>query len=226
MVESVPSEKRAEWQTWVEHNIGGDGPTIQRATDAALASLLGGHSTDDAISAARSAARAGSSEAEAERHPVSDADHLRGVVSIFRERNELMGNQYGSVWSFRLDRWDSTGAPEPPVAVEMRGYSFSGSVGQGDWVEIPGREILSRWKPGEIFHAQLLKNITMNSTVTADPGLSSRIATGRGIGSPARAVVFLIVIALIATVVLYVIFFQSSGSPVPRQIPRLPSLRP
>ena len=67
------------------------------------------------------------------------------------------------MWNFRVDSSDAAGMPQPPVAVEMRGFEFKGSVGDGDWVEIKGE-----WKPGEVFSVRSLKNISQNARVAVD----------------------------------------------------------
>jgi hypothetical protein len=120
--------------------------------------------------------------------PVSDRNHLRGQVSLFRERNELMGNAYGAVWDFLVDTWEAGGAPGTKVPVEMRGRSFTGSIGDGDWVEIAGD-----WRSGETLRPARVRNLTMNSDVIATGG-GSPIARGASI--LAKTILVLVIIAV------------------------------
>jgi hypothetical protein len=196
MLGSVPPEKRAEWREWSEKNVEGGEASVERATDAALQTLMGGGTVDDAMEAARAAAGTPSAAAAERGHPVSDHDHLRGVVSIFRERSELMGRHYGLVWTFRVDSWDESGVHQPPVTVEMRGHRFTGSIGEGDWVEIPGH-----WQPGEVVHIQSLRNIGMNCPVAAvggHPG-TARAALD-AVANVVRAALFVAAVAFIGLI--------------------------
>ncbi|WP_214111410.1 hypothetical protein [Acrocarpospora catenulata] len=72
---------------------------------------------------------------------------IRGTVRGFQQRRETPAVQPKNmrleivVWSFRIDRHDDNGNRLTPVPVEMRGWSFSGAVSDGDEVEISsGRE--------------------------------------------------------------------------------------
>ena len=103
-----------------------------------------------------------------------------------------MGNQYGSVWDFRIDHWDSTGAPQQPVSVEMRGVTFHGSIGDGDWVEIPGR-----WKPGELLRARSVRNVSQNVIVSAE---GNQWRAEGCLGGLTRLVVVLVLIGIFVAV--------------------------
>jgi hypothetical protein len=50
---------------------------------------------------------------------------------------------------------DAQGAALPLAPVEMRGFSFEGSVDDGDWVEAPGV-----WRPGVTLHPRRVRNLT------------------------------------------------------------------
>jgi hypothetical protein len=194
------SAKRAEWHQWAEREFGANHAAVEAATEAVVDALVRGNSVPDAMAAARAAATSGASRAEVERpeHLTSDPSHLRGVVGSFRERSELMGTQYGSVWNFRVDHWDKNQKLEQPVSVEMRGISFAGSVGDGDWVEIAGD-----WKPGDILHTTSLRNISQNSTVVAHGGRGS--SNPRGILGQTATGCFLMIFAVIFVGALVVI---------------------
>src|SRR5205823_1771759 len=95
---SIPQGKREEWRTWAEKNIVGNPGAVGVATDAILDALVRGCTVEQAMDAGRTAARRGVADEPAKvEHPLSDLTHLRGQVSAFRERNELMGNQFGPV---------------------------------------------------------------------------------------------------------------------------------
>ncbi len=66
-----------------------------------------------------------------------------------------------TVWNFRIDRHDASGNRLAPVPVEMRGYSFSGSVSNGDEIRVKGR-----WKSGTL-HVEELDNLTTGAEVRA-----------------------------------------------------------
>src|SRR5205814_8658077 len=51
-----------------------------------------------------------------------------GIVSNLQQRQEMAGRTYFTVWSFRLERTDSTGRALTPIQVEMRGKRFRGAV--------------------------------------------------------------------------------------------------
>ena len=201
--QDVPAENRAEWREWAVREFGDDKRSVELATDVVLKSLNVGYSPEQSVAIARTMVRnnapkgsdAMNSNADskpAEPHLVSDAEHLRGRVSLFRARNELVGKQYGAVWNFRVDSWDPAGKPQPAVAVEMRGLQFSGSLGNGDWVEIPGD-----WKAGENMRVNQLRNITMNA-----PVVDTIEAPGRSKGGK-RLVAFILVLVLIVLLAMF-----------------------
>jgi hypothetical protein len=199
----VPAGKRAEWRSWAEQEFRGDERAIDAATDAVLGALIDGENVEEAMAVGRTAAASSALEGsdyatDSQRsHPVSDADHLRGRVASFRQRAELMGNRYGSVWDFRVDSWDAAGVPQAPVAVEMRGVVFTGSVGDGDWVEIA-----SRWKAGEVLGVRSLQNLSMNARVEVGED-GARKHPIRGLF---KAVFLLLVLALFVIVVNVLLF--------------------
>jgi hypothetical protein len=184
--QDVPAEKRAEWRAWAVREFGDDQRSVELATDFVLKSLIKGYSVEQSVAVARAAVLAEAPgtganlsideavKRAAAGHPVSDAEHLRGRVSLLRSRNELMGTRYGTVWNFRVDSWDSEGKSQPAVAVEMRGLQFNGSLGEGDWVEITGP-----WEAGKNFRVARLQNITMNAPVLVDDSGTNSGEDGR-----------------------------------------------
>lgn len=189
MQDAVPENKREKWRQWAQNEFGENEQAVQVATETVLNALLTGCSINEAMNIARTAAAGPSpnlratasateidSRTEAQQPPVSDSEHLRGCVSSFRQRNELMGQQFGTVWNFRVDSWDWEGRAQPAVGVEMRGFRFTGSVADGDWVEIKGH-----WKAGDVMPISSLRNISLNSIVAVD--VKSIVAVDGG-GSP------------------------------------------
>jgi hypothetical protein len=211
MTAAVPPSKRAEWRQWAQQAIDGDETAIEAATEAVLAALIAGYSVEDAMLAGRAAAAAPASPGVPASGgapgtaalPASDRTYLRGRVAAMRQRNELMGSQYGSVWNFRVEEsLDAQGRPQPPVAIEMRGLSISGSVADGDWIEIEGHD-----KPGKLRRVRRLRNISMNAPVVAEGGGAS--ASGKAIvragGVIVRAVLTVVVIVIATGIALSVI---------------------
>lgn len=199
--EAVPNDMRADWREWAASAIGGDAQSIDAATDAILAALIRGASVEEAVAVGHvaaadpTAAQNVKTQDQPLTHPVSDDQHLRGVVSSFRQRSELMGTQYGTVWDFRMDHWNAAGKPAPPVAVELRGFTFLGSIADGDWVEIVG----GAPRLGEILQRRTVFNLSMNSTVTVDGGdpkkdtrsVKSRAPAAPGLGRRVLAAVLI-----------------------------------
>ncbi len=87
---------------------------------------------------------------------------IAGEVRGFNERAEAAGDKLLTVWTFRLERYDKAGNRLPPVAVQMSGMRFSGSINEGEWVEIPGK-----FREGRVMHVQEVRNLTTNTIVKA-----------------------------------------------------------
>ena len=96
---------------------------------------------------------------------------LNGVVSGLQQRFEPTRAGQVVVWNFRLERHDAAGKPMPRVAVEMRGRRFSGSINNGDIVELDG----SPNRDGLVC-VWWVRNRTSNVRVTVDPGWPLRWA--------------------------------------------------
>jgi hypothetical protein len=212
--QDVPAEKRAEWRAWAVREFGKDDPnSVDVATDVVLKALIAGNSVEQAVATARAtvtahadstAGKSDGAESVDLKLPVSDAEHLRGRVSLFRARNELHGTQYGTVWNFRVDSWDREGKPQPAVAVEMRALQFTGSVAEGDWIEISGP-----WKAGAIMRVSRLQNLTMNAPVTS--GVSDGGSTGSrentGVIGIIGRIIFSILVVIIVVGILIIFSF-------------------
>jgi hypothetical protein len=87
---------------------------------------------------------------------------IAGEVRGFNERAEAVGDKLLTVWSFRLERYDKAGNRLPPVAVQMSGMRFSGSINEGEWVEVAGK-----WREGQVMRVQEVRNLTTNTVVKA-----------------------------------------------------------
>lgn len=89
---------------------------------------------------------------------------IRGMVEGLQVRMEPSQWQYPSVtiWDFRLERHDTEGNPMSRVQVEMRGWSFVGSINNGDWIEIK-----DEWQEGEIVRPHQVHNLSTSTMVTA-----------------------------------------------------------
>ncbi|MFK3669874.1 hypothetical protein ACI2IX_06845 [Leifsonia aquatica] len=194
--------KHAEWRAWVEQNLGGDPDTIATATDAAMNDLLAGATIDDAIRSARSvyerpADRVGPAAAPVVGgYPTSDKKHVRGAVTSFRARNEMMGRSYGAVWDLQVTTTDPSGRPGTVIAVELRGTRMHGSVAEGDWIEVDAPP-----KSGTLLRVRSLRNLTMNSEVVAS-GPSGRASGLRATLTVLFVLAFLTVVGWVGWLIL------------------------
>ncbi|MGV9248052.1 hypothetical protein [Streptomyces sp. NPDC003710] len=109
-------------------------------------------------------------------HDVSDrrvADRLgsefTGVVRDFQQRQEQRQQQQQGIWNFRVERHDQSGNKLVPIPVEMRGYSFVGSISDGDEVHLRGR-----WRHGTLRVDEII-NLTTHARVRVWP--SRRLTT-------------------------------------------------
>ena len=91
-----------------------------------------------------------------------------GQVTGFHERVEEERHwwQYFgkivNVWSFRIERFDEAGNRLPPIQIEMRGSRFTGSIDEGDKVEIQGK-----WQEGKVMQVKEVTNLTTGVTIKA-----------------------------------------------------------
>jgi hypothetical protein len=181
---------RERWRTWVQGALGGSQGQIDAATDAVMDAIRAGATQDRAEVQAR-AAWSGAQKVAAARGPA-----LTGRVAGFQQRNEQVGQRYVAVWNFRVEGDDA-----PAVAVEMRGYSFEGSIGDGDEVRIDAHA-----RGGDVVHVGWLENLTSNSVVRVT---SRPHPVARGFGLAARLILrtvfLLIVLAVIAAAVVFIV---------------------
>ncbi|MFI8105471.1 hypothetical protein [Streptomyces sp. NPDC086023] len=121
----------------------------------------------------------------------------------FRTQREQWGNGGSEeVWHFRLARHDADGNALRPIPVEMRALSFSGSVSNGDQVQVAGR-----WKDGTL-RADELQNLTTQARV--------HNKAYRGQMMAARVIIALIAVGILIGIVSLVISAMSDpGGPPP-----------
>ena len=114
---------------------------------------------------------------------------ITGEVRGIQQRSE-QGSPYDqagawTIWTFKVERYDSAGNRLPPVPVEMRGRSFEGFVSEADQIELPA-EALREWQPGQTVRPRQVRNLTNGAIFRASA------QAGRGEGSCA----FLIAISI------------------------------
>jgi len=83
--------------------------------------------------------------------------HVRGRVVGFQQRNEMWNGRYLAVWDFRVE--DDSGGQVP---IEMRAFSFEGSIANGDEVEVQAQS-----RGGRPVNTKVVHNLTSNSLVRA-----------------------------------------------------------
>ncbi len=123
--------------------------------------------------------------------------HLVGRVEGVTTRVESYGHERSSetVLSFRL-----TDAGERPVEVELRGHALSGTVRDGDWVEVADQR-----RQGRV-EVATLSNLTTDAQVRA-------VGSPRSTGVRAFKVVFLILfLAIVAVFVAVVVMMMRDAS--------------
>ena len=123
---------------------------------------------------------------------------IRGVARAVHLRTEPSSLK-GPTWQildFRLDRFSEDGRPLPSVPVEMRRLHLTGSVSEGETVEVRGK-----WQTGQLLKLTRLKNISTGSPVIAK-GKPHRVL------KVLAAIVFL---ALIALTIRYLTYHASNS---------------
>lgn len=95
---------------------------------------------------------------------------VAGEVRSVQRRTEWIGEGSRSIWTFRLEGTDEAGQRLGLVEVEMRGFSFEGSLTEGDSVRVGGR-----WRRGAL-RAEQVQNLTTGTLVRAKTYRGLRIA--------------------------------------------------
>lgn len=87
---------------------------------------------------------------------------VEGEVRSIQRRTEWYGDSGSrSIWTFRLTGTDEMGRQIGPIEVEMRAFSFEGSLTEGDAVRVSGR-----WRRGSL-RAEQVENQTTGVLVRA-----------------------------------------------------------
>jgi hypothetical protein len=115
-----------------------------------------------------------------------EGNRFTGVVRDLQRWRATEEQGAPSVWNFRLERHDARGDQLPPVPVEMRGYSFSGTVSVGDEVSVQGQ-----WRDGTL-SVEELYNVTTSAQVRAKSYRALRNAMMIVVG-----IVFLVIVVAI-----------------------------
>jgi serine/threonine-protein kinase len=111
------------------------------------------------------------------------------------------------VWSFRVERYDSTGKAHTVVPVELRGNSITGELSDGDVVEVSGF-----WDERTLF---------ADSVVNRSAGTRSRrrasfeVKPGKRSVWKSRPARIVVLLAVIAVVVATAVFFITGGFGTP-----------
>ncbi len=94
-------------------------------------------------------------------HPVG-----RGIVRDLQWQVE--GSTHMNVCRFQIERKNAQGKRLPSVPVEMRSMSFSGSLANGQWVEV-----LNEWTSGELLHPKEVYNLTTKVAFKSTLGVAN-----------------------------------------------------
>ncbi len=105
-----------------------------------------------------------------------------GTAQAVHKRPEEPG-QAGEFWTFRVERYESTGVPHTVVPVEFHGASADGQLSDGDVVEVDGI-----WD-GRILSAETVVNHSVRPGKPRRPAVAPSSAVGRPSRKPARSMV-------------------------------------
>lgn len=131
-----------------------------------------------------------------------DRGGLSGQVRSLQQRTEFTGQGQGrQVVTFRLERHDAAGNRLQPVPVELRGTSFRGSLNDGDWVQVQGRQ------RGGTIYARAVRNLTTGGAV--------KVSTRRFV--TVLAIILMLAIVVGGAIVAFS-FFGSGPGIVPKPI--------
>ncbi|ODR26067.1 serine/threonine-protein kinase [Mycolicibacterium porcinum] len=134
------------------------------------------------------------------------------VLGTARDVQKRTSGPHGEeeVWTFRVERYESTGEAHTVVPVVLRGQSITGELSDGDVVEVSGF-----WDDRTLFGDSVVNHSTgtrrrrRRGAVEVRPGKRRGALTSR----PVRIVLILAVIATIVAASLFLI--RGSGSPSP-----------
>jgi hypothetical protein len=105
-------------------------------------------------------------DAEAAPRPPRPPSRSSSAVGVVRNVSKVVGPWRGKpaavqIWTFRLETYEDDGSPRDVIGVEMRGFAISGTLDNGDWVEIAERPSSDGYRPKEV------RNLTTGDVVRA-----------------------------------------------------------
>jgi hypothetical protein len=124
----MAEDLRKRWETWARRHLGPDEQRIQAATEAAVRAAQQGATSDEAAKAARAAAQAVVGDTALS----SDSSLLVGPAQRVQHRTQLSEGRSLVFLTFRIPRPDGS-----MVSVEMRGLILTGTIADGDIIEVP-----------------------------------------------------------------------------------------
>lgn len=131
---------------------------------------------------------------------------ILGTARNVQKRTPGPGSEE-EVWTFRVERYESTGQAHTVVPVELRGNSVTGELSDGDVVEVSGF-----WDDRTLFADSVVNHSTGTRRRRRRSSVEVRPGKRRG-GLASRPVRILLVLAVIATIVAASIFLiRGSGS--------------
>jgi serine/threonine protein kinase len=152
----------------------------------------------------------------------SSSPHTRrlAVLTVLGTARAVQKLQAGpgdddEVWSFRVERYDSTGEAHTVVPVELRGNSITGELSDGDVVEVSGFwDDRTLFADGVVNHSGGTRDRRRRTSSGVKPGKSSAWKS-----RPVRIVASLAVIAVIVATAVYFVTggfgFPSHSGPGP-----------
>ena len=134
------------------------------------------------------------------------SSEIEGQVRAITSRPRQAGGGGEDIWTFRVERYDDAGNRVLFVPVEMQGYTFEGSLAEGDWVRLRGS-----LKRGT-FLASEVENLTTGATVSAKRAPNAVVVVVGG----------LFLVLFVAVVVLIVVMVARDSNRSPNGLPNSP----
>jgi len=110
-----------------------------------------------------------------------------------------------NVCRFRIERKNAQGKQLPAVPVEMRSMSFSGTLSNGDWVELS-----QKWTPGALLHPHEVVNLTTKVPFKSTLGVANTFKAYPRLMKVMAVIAGLIFLAVVAGFVVFAISAHNS----------------
>src|SRR5712692_784748 len=137
-------------------------------------------------------------------NPPSGGDVIgRGIVRDLQWQVE--GSTHMNVCRFRIERKNAQGKQLPAVPVEMRSMSFSGTLSNGDWVELS-----QKWTPGALLHPHEVVNLTTKVPFKSTLGVANTFKAYPRLMKVMAVIAGLIFLAVVAGFVVFAISAHNS----------------